>query len=211
MFQALKSLTSIEYFYLICITIGGILFILRTLLFFIGGGADGHMDGDLSGHFDGDLSGHMDLDAHGDTDMHADNISDAGMKLVTVQGLTGFFLMFGLVGLAMVKFEIKDFWTAVGGLIAGIGTMLIIAKIVLEMQKLQSSGTMRMENALGKEGTVYLSIPEDGPGKVSIVIQGGLRELEAVSSDNERISTGESVRVVKILSNRILVVEKVNK
>jgi membrane protein implicated in regulation of membrane protease activity len=203
MFQALKSLTSIEYFYIICITIGGILFILRTLLFFIGGGADSHIEGDLGGN--------MDLDAHGDMDMHADDISDAGMKLVTVQGLTGFFLMFGLVGLAMVKFEIKDFWTAVGGLIAGLGTMLIIAKIVLEMQKLQSSGTMRMENALGKEGTVYLSIPEEGPGKVNIVIQGGLRELEAVSANHERIPTGESVRVVKILSNRILVVEKVNK
>ena len=203
MLQALESLTSIEYFYIICIMIGGILFILRTLLFFIGGGADGHLDGDLSAN--------MDLDAHGGMDMHADEISDAGMKLVSVQGLTGFFLMFGLVGLAMVKFEIKDFWTAVGGLIAGIATMLIIAKIVLEMQKLQSSGTMRMENAIGKEGTVYLSIPEDGTGKVNIVIQGGLRELEAVSADHERILTGESVRVVKIRSKRILVVEKVNK
>jgi len=76
------------------------------------------------------------------------------------------------------------------------------------MQRLKSDGTLRMENAIGKEGRVYLTIPENGSGKVSIVIQGGLRELEAVSAGKERIPTGENVRVVRVVSNRVLVVER---
>jgi len=87
--------------------------------------------------------------------------------------------------------------------------MVVVARIVMEMQKLQSSGTMQMSNAIGQEGRVYLTIPEKGSGKVSIVIQGGLRELEAVSAAGERIPTGETVRVVRVVSNRVLVVERV--
>ena len=95
------------------------------------------------------------------------------------------------------------------GLAWGVFTMLVIARIVLAMERLKSDGTMRMENAVGQEGRVYLTIPEDGSGKVSIVIQGGLRELEAVSENKERIPTGETVRVLRVISNRILVVERV--
>jgi hypothetical protein len=188
------NLSSIEFFYLTCAVVGGLLFILRAILFAFGGGGDADTDFDMNGDFDLDGS--------------VDHIGEPGMRLVSLQGITGFFLMFGLVGLAMSRGGIREIYTIFGGTAAGIVTMLAIAKVILEMQKLQSSGTMLMSNAIGKEGRVYLTIPENGSGKVSIVIQGGLRELEAVSAASERISTGEMVRVVKVVSNRVLVVER---
>lgn len=199
MFEA-WNLKPIEIFYLTCAVVGGVLFILRAILFALGGaGAEAEMD------VSGDVSLDGDFDLNGDVD----HIAEPGLRLVSLQGITGFFLMFGLVGLAMSRGGIREVWTVFGGAAAGMLTMLAVARVVLEMQKLQSSGTMQMSNAVGKEGRVYLTIPAEGSGKVSIVIQGGLRELEAVSASKERIPTGETVRVVRVVSNRVLVVEQV--
>ncbi len=197
MFEA-WNLKSIEYFYLVCIVIGGVLFILRAILFAIGGGGDSGGDASIDSGSDFDLDGDV------------DHIAEPGLKLVSMQGITGFFLMFGLVGMAMSRGGMQAGWTALGGVAAGLVTMLATAKVVLEMQRLQSSGTLQMENAIGKVGRVYLTIPEEGSGKVSIVVQGGLRELEAISANKERIPTGESVRVVKLVGNRVLVVERID-
>jgi membrane protein implicated in regulation of membrane protease activity len=191
------NLSSIEYFYLVCTVVGGLLFIMRAILFAVGAGHDADVDADY------DLDGDFDLD--GDVD----HVAEPGLRLVSLQGITGFFLMFGLVGLAMSRSNIRNIWTVFGGLAAGVFTMLVIARIMLAMQNLKSDGTLRMENAVGKEGQVYLTIPEDGSGKVNIVIQGGLRELEAVSANKERIPTGETVRVLRVMSNRVLVVERI--
>lgn len=182
----------IEIFYLVCAVIGGLLFLIRVILFVVGGGG-------------------ADVDVHGDFDMHGDmdHVAEPGMRLVSVQGVTGFFMIFGLVGLAMSRGGVRDFWTILGGTAAGFLTMLAVAGVMLSMQRLQSDGTLHMENAIGKEGKVYLTIPEGGTGKISIVVQGNLREFEAVSADKKSIPTGEAVRVVKLVGSRVLVVERV--
>jgi membrane protein implicated in regulation of membrane protease activity len=117
--------------------------------------------------------------------------------------------MFGLIGLAMARGGIGDIWTILGGIGAGFITMLIVAWVVTSMQRLQSDGTLRMENAIGKEGKVYLTIPEGGTGKVSIAVQGSLQEFEAVSADKSAIPTGTAVRVTRLAGSRVLVVERI--
>ena len=67
-----------------------------------------------------------------------------------------------------------------------------------------------MENTVRKEGIVYLTIPENGTGQISVVVQGGLRQFDAVSSAGQRIPTGEKIRVVRVVSSRILVVEPID-
>lgn len=195
----------IEIFYLSCAVIGGILFLIRIFLYIIGGaGADTDIDVDMNGDF------HADLSNPGDHPGDAHHGAEAGFKLVSVQGVTGFFLMFGLIGLAMARGGIHDLWTIAGGAGAGFITMLAIAWAMLSMQKLQSSGTLKMENAIGREGKVYLTIPADGTGKVSVAVQGSLREFEAVAADKTAISTGTPVRVVRLSGSRILVVERID-
>jgi membrane protein implicated in regulation of membrane protease activity len=191
MFEA-WNLRPIEIFYLVCTIIGGLLFLIRGILFAVGGGA-ADMDADAGFDLDGDIG----------------EPGETGMRLVSIQGITGFFLMFGLVGLAMSRSGLRDVWTILGGVTAGMITMLATARVMLSMQQLHSDGTLRMENAIGREGKVYLTIPAGGTGKVSITIQGELRELEAVAADKGQIATGEAVRVVRLSGSRVLVVERV--
>lgn len=183
----------IELFYLFCAVIGGIIFLIRFVLYILGG-----PDADVDVNVDTDMSGNLD---------HA---AEPGFRLVSAQGVTGFFLMFGLIGLAMARGGIHDIWTILGGAGAGFFTMLVIAWVMMSMQKLQSDGTLKMENAIGQTGKVYLTIPEGGTGKVTITVQGSLREFEAVSADESAIHTGEAVRVVKLSGTRVLVVERIH-
>ncbi len=195
----------IEIFYLSCAVIGGTLFLIRIILYIVGGAnSDTDIDVDTGGDFQADL-GHP-----GDHPGDAHHGAEAGIKLVSVQGVTGFFLMFGLIGLAMSRGGIHDLLTILGGAGAGFITMLAIAWAMLSMQKLQSSGTLQMGNAIGREGKVYLTIPAGGTGKVSIAIQGNLGEFEAIAADKSAIPTGTAVRVVKLSGTRILVVERVD-
>jgi len=191
-----ESLTILEKVFFVCAAVGGILFMIRLLLQFIGHDSD--MFHDVDGfHTDG-------LDADGDID------SDASFKLLTFQGLTSFFMMFGLVGLALMRqSKVGGLLAIVGGLAAGAAAVWIIAKLFTLMLKLQSSGTVDNEGAVGAEGTVYLRIPANGTGKVQVRNRDRLREYDAVTEDEEDIQTGDRVRVVKIVSGNVMVVEKI--
>lgn len=191
------NLTTVETFYAISAIAGGVLFIIRTILSLVGGDAGLDHDLDLDSTIEGDLGDHS-----------AGHLGEANFQLFSLQGITGFFLIFGLIGLSLSKAGVHELLTALGGLIAGGFTMLVVALVYWFMQRLQSDGTMRVSSSIGKTGTVYLTIPEEGSGQVSVVVQGGLKQFEAVSDKKVRIPTGENIRVVRI-DGRILVVEKI--
>ena len=196
-----ESLNSIEKIFLICAIIGSTLFLIRTLLFFVGGDADSDIDGD----FDGEVTFDGDVDTSGLE--HID--SATSFHIFSLHGITGFFMMFGLVGLAMsVESKSTPLIAVVGGLVAGIFTMWLGAKIFMNMKKLQGDGTLNIKNAVGVTGTVYLTIPAEWTGKVRIVIQKSLKIFNAVSINKEEIKTGENIKVVNVISGNILVVEK---
>ncbi|RLD09162.1 MAG: hypothetical protein DRI44_09105 [Chlamydiae bacterium] len=201
-----ESLNGIEKIFLICAVIGSTLFLIRTVLFFIGGDADSDVDGDFDGEVDVDIDGDIDVDA---SDIgHIDSM--ASFHIFSLHGITGFFMMFGLVGLAMSRQSNLTPAIAVGGgLIAGVFTMWLVAKIFMGMKKLQSDGTLNIKNAIGADGTVYLNIPADGTGKVQVVVQESLKIFNAVSANKEKIKTGENVKVINVISGNVLVVRKV--
>jgi membrane protein implicated in regulation of membrane protease activity len=182
--------------------IGGTLFILRTILFLIGGG----LGDDL--HIDGDVYDGHDVDFDPD---HGEAIADSdfSFKLLSMQGLTAFFMMFGLIGLALLRANLATAFTIVGGTAAGLFAVWLISLLFSQMKKLQSDGTVIIQNALGQTGTVYLNIPTKGSGQVQVAVQGSLRIYDAVTEGNKAIPTGTKVRVVSILENNTLVVEKI--
>ncbi|MBN2012985.1 hypothetical protein JW960_26885 [candidate division KSB1 bacterium] len=187
-----NSLNTIQKFYLICAAVGGISFLLRTIMMFMAGDTD--MDTDM----DGDIS----------TEHHS---SDTSFKLLSVQGLTAFFMMFGLVSLALsTESHFSDMLAMPVGVMAGLFTVWVIGKIFVSMKKLHSEGTLKIENAVGEEGIVYLNIRENGTGQAQIAIQGQLKIFDAVSSDNTPMKTGERIVVEKIIRGNVLVVKRVN-
>lgn len=191
----MNDLTWIEIIYWASTIIGGTLFILRLAMLFIGGGVS---DDAIDTAFDS--TGH---DISGD---HAD--ADVSFKLLSIQGLTSFFMMFGLVGLALLKAGAQVFVTVIGGMLAGLATVAVVSAIFTQMKRLQTDGTVNIQNTVGRDGEVYLNIPKNGSGQVQVIVQGSLKIFDAISSNKASIATGEKIHVVGVQGGNTLLVEK---
>ncbi len=189
MMEFFASLTAMEKFYAACAGFGGALFVVRTIMMMVG------------------HSGEVDTDI-GQADMHGD--ADASFKFLSIQSLTAFFMMFGLVALALSRqSRVGDLWAIIGGAAAGAATVWVIGRIFVGMKRLQADGTLQVENAIGQEGSVYLNIPPGKSGQVRVAVQGQLRVFDAISESNAPIITGDRIRVKKLSAGNILVVEKI--
>jgi membrane protein implicated in regulation of membrane protease activity len=221
------ELSGLEKVFLTCAILSGILFAIRMVMFFLGGFADADADADVDVDVDVDMDMDMDMDMDVDMDVDADidvdadvdadagelsaepGTSDISFRLITFQGITGFFVMFGLVGFALLRQSKVGEETAIAGaILAGFVTLLAIGKLFSLMKSMQSSGTINVRNAIGQEGTVYLTIPAEGTGKVQVRVQDRLREFEAVSENKQEIKTGEQIKVLRVVSGNTLIVRK---
>jgi hypothetical protein len=150
----MTGLTWIEIIYWASTIVGGTLFLLRLVTMFLGGGlSDDGLDSALDG-------GGAEL-----TGDHAE--ADTSFNLLSLQGLTSFFMMFGLVGLALLKAGLPVGLTVIGGMVAGLVTVAVTGLIFTQMKRLQTDGTVNIENTIGREGNVYLGIPKNGTGQGS--------------------------------------------
>lgn len=174
-----------------CIAIPfSVLFLIQLVLTFIGGDIDG-MDAD----------GHSDIAIHDDTGIE--------FQFLTLKNLVAFFTIFGWTGIACLAGDVGTGITVIISFFAGFVMMLIMATLIYFMGKLVDSGTLNLNNAIGKIGSVYLTIPSkrSGFGKVQIQVQ-GLQTLDAMTDQDEAIKTGAVIEVVDILNNEILLVKQ---
>ena len=198
----LASLSGLEKIFLACAVFGGGLFVLRTILMLAGfGDSDSDTDaGDVH-----DLDDHLD-----DLDHATHSGADAGLRILTIQGLTSFAMMFGLTGFAISRSSLLGSVLAIAiGILVGVFAMWLIAKGFALMRSLQSSGTRQIYEAMGQEGTVYLTIPAEGIGKVQVTISGRLTVADAVSLDNVTLKTGQRVCISEVDSAGMLAVRRI--
>ena len=182
-----SSLSPVQKVFLFSAVLGGVIFILRMILMLAGIG-----DHDLH---DGMSDAHMD--------------ADTSFQLFSLHGLTGFFMMFGLVGLGLSRqFWVPNLVAGAAGVAGGLATVWMIGKVFRSMTRLQSDGTLRLSDAIGQQGTIYLTIPPAGTGQVQVAFQGRLMIYDAVSADKTTIKTGDPVVVIDIVGGNTLVVEK---
>ncbi len=180
-------------------------------------------DSDIGGG-DTDISG-IDLEVGGDTDIdisdtgdasEASNMADAdpSFNYFTVRNFIAFFTMFGWAGIAAWNEGLSKTWTISIAILVGLITMGVVSALFYYMSKLQDAGgSLKIRNALNQVGNVYIPIKAAGGnvGKIQITIQGSFREMPAITKDDEELATGTVVKVVGIVSNSILVVQKVLK
>lgn len=189
MIEWFSDLEVFAKFYWIIALIGSLifLFIVITTLFGIEGGED----------FD-------DVDTAIDTDTGIE------FQFITLKNLIGFFTIFGWTGIACIGEGLSKPITVLISVIAGMVMMTIMAAMFHYMKKLTDSGTLNYKNALGAIGEVYLTIGENRSkmGKVSVRVQGTLRELEALSDSFTELKSGTIIKVVDVTSNGILIVDK---
>ncbi|HOK96599.1 MAG TPA: hypothetical protein P5175_02805 [Anaerohalosphaeraceae bacterium] len=160
---ALLNISGLELLFACCAVFGLILFVIRLILMFIGMGSEG-LDSADAGHID---TGAMESPGQGG-DFHSGlHDSDLSFKTLSLQGITAFFMMFGLVGWAVLRQGNYAAWIPIlCGAAAGAATVWVMKKIFQLAGSLQSSGTMDLQNAVGQEGTVYLTIRPGKSGKV---------------------------------------------
>lgn len=148
-----------------------------------------------------------DVDGGGvDAEIEAD--SGAGVQFFTLKNLIGFFTIMGWTGIACIRLELGGAATVIISLAAGIAMMAAMAYLFYGMSKLVQDGTLKMERAIGRTGSVYMRIPaqRNGMGKVQITVQGSLRELDALTDHTSDITTGTMVRVADLIDGHMLLV-----
>lgn len=185
-------LSSLEQTFWIIALAGSVVFLIIFLLTFITGG-DADMEADAS-EFESDDGG-------------------VGFQFFTFKGIVAFFTIFGWTGITCLNSGFSSTATIIIASLAGLLMMIITSSLFYWMHKLAESGTLKIDKAIGVIGEVYLPIGAERSkmGKVQIKVQGSLRELEAITDELEDLKTGAMVKVTKIVSAEILLVEKISK
>lgn len=153
-------------------------------------------------------------DGDGDADFDGDGFSDGddGLTLFSVRGIVAMLCVAGWSGIVFVDCGIGNGVSVFLAVICGLAALFGMAFLMRAMVRLQSSGNIDLGSAVGKTGEVYIPIPAagEGKGKISIVVQDRLIEIDAVT-DGESLKTGDAVRVVSTDGNGLVLVEKLVK
>ncbi|HYF49633.1 MAG TPA: hypothetical protein VEJ63_09520 [Planctomycetota bacterium] len=174
--------------FMICAVGGGTLFLLQMALSLLGIGAEHEIDGDHSiGH-----DGHSD---HG-----------AGfLGVLSFRSIVAAITCFGLVGLTALNNALAGGLAVAIATGSGLAAMVLVALIMRGLSRLSADGTVRIQQALGTLGVVYLAIParREGMGKVTVTLQNRTMEYPAVTC-GEALPTGAKVLIVDLVGTSTL-------
>ena len=191
-----NSMTGLEQFFILVAIPSTLLLIVQTILTLLG---LGEQDADTDVETDGDVSEDFEP-AH-----------DPGLRLFTLRGLVAFFCIFGWTGLVCLQGQLGLPVTLPLAAIAGLAAMLIVALLLRGTLKLQSDGTVKLTNAIGKSASVYIRIPAGRTehGKVNVMVQDSFIEADAVTDEDADLTPGHQVTVVGLANpNTLLVTSK---
>ena len=171
-------------FFLTCALLGGGLLVVQIVLGALGIGDTADVQG-----------------AH---DMHnADGAPHDGLHLFSFRALVAGLAFFGVGGLAGLATPFGFVAAIPLALVFGAAATVGVAAATRAMLKLEDDGTVHIEGAIGLSGDVYLSIPpaRRGMGKVHVVLQNRLVELQAVTTHADVLPTGARVLVIDVVDD----------
>lgn len=167
-----------------------LIFVVQTVLTFIGMDADGGLDMPDSGDV-------------------PDSSGEFPFQLFTFRNFINFFLGFGWTAISLSG-KINPYLAVLLSALVGAALVAAVMYIFFLMSKMEQSGNIDIAGATGCRGNVYLTIPggRSGEGKVQISIQGAVREFDAMT-DGEQLPNGCPIQVTAVLSQRTLLVTKI--
>lgn len=141
-------------------------------------------------------------------DVEVEHDTGFGSQFFTVKNFVAFFTIFSWTGIVCTGSGFSVVTTIFISFAAGLAMMALMAFIFYSLAKASHDGTMKIANALGGVGQVYLPIMKNrnGTGQIQIKVQGALRTLDALTDDEDDIPTGKMVTVKSIINNTILLV-----
>lgn len=165
------------------------IFLIQTIMTFIGAdGADG-----IDADFDGDLEN-----------------GDSHFQIFSFRNLINFLLGFSWTGISFYN-SIPNALLIIVSIAVGCLFIYMFFAVIKELQKLAEDNSFAYEETLNKSADVYLTIPakKAGKGKIIISIRGSVRELDAMTTNEEKIPTGSVVKIIRIENENILIVETI--
>lgn len=198
-----------------------VILIIQTILLFLGnvgpGSGDSGLESDTSGmDFDTDGADGMDfaedVDVSGDAGDSGGEFDAYGLRFFTVRGVIAFLTIAGWAGICCVELGAPPAVSIIVSIALGTLAFVGIAYLVRALMGLQQITNLDYRAALGQMGDVYLTVPPkgEGAGKVSLTLGGSLSEYDAITY-GRRIKTGESVRVIDVVRENVMVVEPENR
>jgi hypothetical protein len=214
-----------EIIFFLCAIVGGTVMVCQFVMTVLGLGADLDVPDDVGGaefHAGGDFGGHAhDLasaDASVDSASHGGDLTDAldhkhasshahhntsnwiFVKL-TFQTVVAAIAFFGLGGMAARSSGIQPWLAVVIAVASGTAALYIVYWLMELLHRFNSEGNVRIDNAVGLQGTVYISIPPEntGAGKIVLNLQNRTVELEAKTNEPSKLAPGANVVVLSIL------------
>ncbi len=165
------------------------IFLIQTILTFIGSDASDGVNADFDGNLD-----------------HA----DAPFQLFSLRNLINFLLGFGWTGVAFFDTISNKFLLILLAAVVGIVFVILFFILIQQILKLTEDNTFKIENLKGKTGEVYINIPphKSGKGKILISVNGSNHELDAMTLSEEMLLSSSMVKVIEVEDN-ILMVSKI--
>ena len=169
--------------------ITSIIFLVQTLLTFIGSDSSNGINADFDGNLD-----HV----------------DAPFQLFSLRNLINFLLGFGWAGVAFFDVIENKMFLLVLATVVGVIFVLLFFLLIKQILKLTEDNTFKIENLKGKTGEVYINIPKEksGRGKILISTNGTNHELDAMTASETMIPSSTMVKVVDV-EGKILIVSRI--
>jgi hypothetical protein len=166
-----------------------VIFVIQTVLTFVGSDA-----------YDG-------VEAYSETSIHG---ADMPFQIFSLRNLINFLLGFSWTGISFYSLIPNAFILITLSILVGASFVYAFFVIMKKIQGLAEDNSFKLTDTIGKSGDVYLKIPgkKSGKGKIIISVNGSVHELSAMT-EKESIATGAVVKVVKIESKDILIVETI--
>ncbi len=194
-----------RFFYLIAIP-STLVLLIQFVMSLLGLSHDSDFDVQ---DFDGDVDFNLDHDFDL-SDGH--EVFSADFQFISFRSIIAFLTIFSWTGIVMMSNGSSAILTMIVSVAAGLLAMFVIGYLFFLATKLQSSGNISYQNAVGSTAEVYIPINENTnfQGKVQVVVQERLIEASAITKNKKGFSTGEIVQVVGLVGLSTLVVDELS-
>lgn len=191
MMDLFNSLEPLQKFFWTIACCASLVFIIQTIMTFIGLGTDtdvdaGPMDGSVDSLEDGALSG-----------------------VFSFRNLINFLLGYGWAGVLLHDSIDKGWLLQLVAIVVGLAFVLAFVFMFRQVMKLSHDGSFKMQEAVGLKADVYLRIPaaRSGRGKIQVSVKGSIHEIDAMTDNDTEIATGGQVQIVEVLGDDLLLVK----
>ncbi len=217
-----------EMLFLMCAVIGGTILVCQFIMTALGivddggdtGGGDfdtgndvhlGHIgDADVGDVDLGDVDGTHSLSEAAEVDVQHPSTVWL-FEMISLRTIVAAFAFFGLAGKASLEAGLTNIQALAVAIVVGWLAMYAVYSMMRALSRLQSKGNVRIANATGARGLVYVPIPgnRSGTGKVTIKLQNRTMEYQAQTDEEETIPTGTAIIVVEVLGPDLLKIIRV--